>query len=89
MTRCASPTHSRDVRRVAGCSSCGIVRAAKDTRVGKSPARRAAEADSNARTRRIPRAIFDRIDEACDRVLVEPEMAGPVNAALAVVLGHR
>lgn len=85
MTRCSNPNHARDVRRVSGCSTCGIARAAKDKRVGKSAARRAAEADSNARTRRIPREIFERVNETCDAVRDDPTQAPLVNDVLAVI----
>lgn len=86
MTRCPSHTHARDVRRVDGCKFCGIVRAVKDPRKGKSPARKAATEDTRARTLVVPRAIFAEIDRVCALVREQPELATRVNEALADAL---
>lgn len=87
MTRCSSPAHAVEVRRVAGCPACGK-RRAKDSRAGKSPARKVAQAEVRKRTLTIPRAIAAVVKRACDAVRQDPALASKVNDALADVFAR-
>jgi hypothetical protein len=82
---CPSWVHARDVRRVAGCLACGLSRAAKDPRSGKSPARKLASKASDERRVTVPASIHVVVSGACDAVRRDPSLASKVERSLVDV----